>query len=119
MGCANCVLELERLQEYQPRTKTDVVDIFVHQYVDGDDLEMLKRYINNRKITFPVMVDAPIPGNLGPGKTFAAYRFYSYPTVEIDEKGHFVRVDGDTMMNVENWWMKNYKQEQMQNHKTN
>ncbi|MGA2060964.1 MAG: TlpA disulfide reductase family protein [Thermoguttaceae bacterium] len=119
MGCANCVVELERFQEYQPRTKTDVVEIFVHQYVDGDDLDMLKRFIKNRKITFPVMVDAPVPGNLGPGKTFAAYRFYSYPTVEIDENGHFVRVDGDTMMNVENWWMKNYKQEQTQNHKTN
>ena len=98
IGCGPCIYELPRLQEDWERFRKSLADpplfIGVHAYVDGEDLQELKDLLQEKRISFPVMVEAKAPGAMYFGKTSADYRVFSVPSdVWIDEGGHVARHD--------------------------
>lgn len=98
IGCGPCMYDLPRLQEDWERSRTGLADpslfIAMHAYVNGDGLQALKDVLREKRITFPVMVEANAPGMMYWGKTSADYRVFSVPSdVWIDEHGHVARHD--------------------------
>ncbi len=98
IGCGPCISELPLLQENWERSRQGLANtslfIAVHAHVDGDGLQALKDVLREKRITFPVMVEAHAPGVVYWGKTSADYRVFSVPSdVWIDEQGHVARHD--------------------------
>jgi thiol-disulfide isomerase/thioredoxin len=98
IGCGPCMFELPQLQENWELSQEGLADpplfIAVHAYVDGDGLQALEKLLREKRITFPVMVEAKAPGVQYWGKTSADYRVFSVPSdVWIDEQGHVARHD--------------------------
>ena len=107
IGCGPCMHELPQLQmQYGqvPEDATSELFISIHQFVNGNELEQLKKTIEKHGITFPVMVDAPDLEGRSWGKTFKRYMVFSIPTeVKIDKKGHFAEIDQHYISTDSRW----------------
>jgi thiol-disulfide isomerase/thioredoxin len=108
IGCASCVRELPRLQnELDRKTGSSEGPLFVsiHQYVDGDQLNELRKIIKEQGIKFPVMVDSPYDKFWG--KTFYKYRIFKLPSeIRIAPNGHLSEIP-DTLISESDWWLEN------------
>jgi thiol-disulfide isomerase/thioredoxin len=110
IGCAPCMHEMPQLQEKYGQTlkrTSEPLFISIHPFVDGDYLKELESTIKKKRITFPVMVDAPDLEERPLGITFKKYMVFSFPTeVKIDENGHFVEIGKGTIASDSEWLKK-------------
>ena len=89
--CGPCVAEIPRLQQQYgaaPGNQSGPLFIAIHAGGGPDDLPAIRKFIQEKGITFPVMLDAPDPENKSWGITCRRYGIYAIPTdATIDADG--------------------------------
>ncbi len=109
IDCAPCMHELPRLQNQYGNTMRNTGEplfVSVHPYVDGAELEEVRKVIKDRNITYPVMIDSADTAELSWGRTFYKYRIFGIPSeISIDESGRVVGEVERALISEDSWWI--------------
>jgi RNA polymerase sigma-70 factor (ECF subfamily) len=95
--CAPCIAEIPRLQQaYEDALALHQPPPFIaiHAACDAEDLDRLHAFIAEKKITFPLLIDAPDPTHTSWGLTAKAYGIYGLPNDARIDAGGILRAVG-------------------------
>lgn len=113
LGCGPCAANLPKFEQIygENGSRSDEIFFAVHRHVGADRIEDIRKFVREKGLTFPILVDAAGSFDGSPGRLHEYFRSAVWPTqIQYGPDGQYIRSSIDRRVLSlqgplnERWW---------------